>query len=96
MWSVLVSGRWSIVDFVDRDGKRMMLARKNPVGGPNVAALTDDERDVLWLATQGHSRKYIGYELGLSVAQVGRRLTAAMRKLRIDSRRELVRRFAGG
>lgn len=94
-WAVLVSGRWSIVDFIDRDGKRLLLARKNPVSGPDVAALTDEEQDVVWLATHGHSRKYIAYELGLSVAQVGRRLASAMRKLHVDSRRELLRRFAG-
>jgi DNA-binding CsgD family transcriptional regulator len=94
-WSVLVSGRWSVVDFVDRDGKRLLLARKNPVAGPDVAALTGEERDVVWLATHGHSRKYIAYELGLSVAQVGRRLATAMRKLKVDSRRDLLRRFAG-
>lgn len=94
-WAVLVSGRWSIVDFVDRDGKRLLLARKNPVAGPDVAALTEDESDVLWLATHGHSRKYIAYELGISVAQVGRRLASAQRKVRVTSRRELLRRFAG-
>jgi DNA-binding CsgD family transcriptional regulator len=94
-WSVLVSGRWSVVDFVDRDGKRLLLARKNPVAGPDVAAVTAEERDVVWLATHGHSRKYIAYELGLSVAQVGRRLATAMRKLKVDSRRDLLRRFAG-
>jgi DNA-binding CsgD family transcriptional regulator len=95
-WAVLVSGKWSIVDFVDRDGKRLLLARRNPVAGTDVAALTDEERGVVWLATQGHSRKYIAYELGLSVAQVGRRLASAMRKLRVPTRRDLVRRFAGG
>ncbi len=95
-WAVLVSGRWSIVDFIDRDGKRLLLARKNPVAGPDVAALTADERDVVWLATHGHSRKYIAYELGLSVSQVGRRLATAMRKLRVPSRRDLLRRFARG
>ncbi|HSD90909.1 MAG TPA: helix-turn-helix transcriptional regulator [Kofleriaceae bacterium] len=95
LWSVLVSGRWSIVDFVDRDGKRLLLARKNPVAGPDVTALTAEERDVVWLATQGHSRKYIAYELGLSAAQVSRRLTLAQRKLRVTSRRELLRKFSG-
>lgn len=95
LWSVLVAGRWSIVDFVDRDGKRLLLARKNPVAGPDVLALTDDERDVVWLATHGHSRKYIAYELGISVSQVGRRLATAMRKLRVDSRRDLLQRFGG-
>lgn len=95
LWSVLVAGRWSIVDFVDRDGKRLLLARKNPIAGPDVLALTDEERDVVWLATHGHSRKYIAYELGISVSQVGRRLAIAMRKLRVGSRRELLQRFGG-
>lgn len=93
LWSVLVSGRWSIIDFVDRDGKRMLLARKNPVHGPDVLALSDEERDVVWLATLGHSRKYIAYELGLASATVTKRLGSALRKLRIDNRRELLRKL---
>ncbi len=93
LWSVLVSGRWSIIDFVDRDGKRMLLARKNPVHGPDVLALSDEERDVVWLATLGHSRKYIAYELGLASATVTKRLGSALRKLRIGNRRELLRKL---
>jgi DNA-binding CsgD family transcriptional regulator len=93
LWSVLVSGRWSIIDFVDRDGKRLLLARKNPVQGPDVLALDDEERDVVWLATLGHSRKYIAYELGLAPATVTKRLGSALRKLRIGNRRELLRKL---
>jgi DNA-binding NarL/FixJ family response regulator len=93
LWSVLVSGRWSIIDFVDRDGKRLLLARKNPVQGPDVLALGDEERDVVWLATLGHSRKYIAYELGLATATVTKRLGSALRKLRIANRRELLRKL---
>ena len=93
LWSVLVSGRWSIIDFVDRDGKRLLLARKNPVNGPDVLALNEDERDVVWLATLGHSRKYIAYELGLATATVTKRLGSALKKLRISNRRELLRKL---
>jgi DNA-binding CsgD family transcriptional regulator len=93
LWSVLVSGRWSIIDFVDRDGKRMLLARRNPVNGPDLLALTDHERDVVWLATLGHSRKYIAYELGLAPATVTKRLSTALKKLRVGSRRELLRKL---
>lgn len=93
LWSVLVSGRWSIIDFVDRDGKRLLLARKNPVQGPDVLALSEEERDVVWLATLGHSRKYIAYELGLATATVTKRLASALKKLRIGSRRELLRKL---
>jgi DNA-binding NarL/FixJ family response regulator len=93
LWSVLVSGRWSIIDFVDRDGKRLLLARRNPVNGPDVLALNDQERDVVWLATLGHSRKYIAYELGLASATVTKRLGSALKKLRVGSRRELLRKL---
>ncbi|HEX5062429.1 MAG TPA: helix-turn-helix transcriptional regulator [Kofleriaceae bacterium] len=93
LWSVLVSGRWSIIDFVDRDGKRLMLARRNPVNGPDVLALDEQERDVVWLATLGHSRKYIAYELGLATATVTKRLGNALKKLRIRNRRELLRKL---
>ena len=93
LWSVLVSGRWSIIDFVDRDGKRLVLARKNPVRGPDVLALDESERDVVWLATLGHSRKYIAFELGLATATVTKRLGSALKKLRIGSRRELLRKL---
>lgn len=55
--------------------------------------LTKEESDVVWLAVQGHSHKYIAYELGLSTPTVSRRLRAAMDKLRVGSRRELLRKL---
>jgi len=95
LWSVLVDGRWSIVDLVERDGKRMLLARRNPIEGPDLLALTEEERDVMWLSTLGHSHKYVGYELGLSQTAVKRRFTRAIRKMGIASRRELLRKLGG-
>jgi DNA-binding CsgD family transcriptional regulator len=93
LWSALVAGRWTIVDFADRDGKRMLLARKNPVDAPDILTLTDQERDVCWLATLGHSQKYIAYELGLSMSAVARSLATGLRKLRIANRRDLLRKL---
>jgi DNA-binding NarL/FixJ family response regulator len=49
--------------------------------------------DVVWLSAQGQSSKYVAYELGLSAATVQRRLTKAMRKLRVSSRRDLLRKL---
>ena len=95
LWNALVSGRWSVVDIVERDGKRLLLARRNEVKArPDVVALTDLERDVAWLASMGHSYKFVAYELGITVSMVVRRLTSAMKKLGIGSRRELLRAFA--
>jgi len=93
LWSALVEGRWSIVEATERDGKRFLLARRNTLETPDLIALTKAENDVVWLAAHGHSHKYIAYELGLSVPAVTRRLKSALAKLRIPSRRDLLRKL---
>ena len=82
-----------MVETVERDGKRFLLARRNPLPSRDLLALTKEEGDVVWLVVQGHSTKFVAYELGLSVGTVARRLTRAMRKLRVTSRRELLRKL---
>lgn len=94
LWAALVEGRWSVVDTSESDGKRLLLARRNTLEAADLLELTKDENDVVWLAAQGHSHKYIAYEVGVSVAAVGRRLRSAMKKLRIESRRDLVRKLS--
>lgn len=92
-WQALVSGQWTIVDTVERDGKRMLLARKNPVAGADLLQLTPGESEVAWLVSLGHSNKYVGYELGLPVTTIISRLRAAFRKLRVTNRAELIRKL---
>lgn len=94
LWKALVAGRWSIVEIVERDGQRLLLARANPTATPDVTALTKEERDVAWLVGFGHSHKYVAYELGLSVSSVVRRLSRATMKLGVSSRCDLLRKFA--
>jgi DNA-binding CsgD family transcriptional regulator len=95
LWNALVDGRWSIVEVVERDGKRLLLARPNGIdASPDLLSLTELERDVAWLISMGHSYKYIAYELGISPSMVVRRLSTAMQKLRIRSRHDLIRIFA--
>jgi DNA-binding CsgD family transcriptional regulator len=94
LWSALVEGRWSIVEATERDGKRFLLARRNTLSNvADLIELTKAENDVVWLAIHGHSHKYIAYELGLSVPAVSRRLKSALAKLRISSRRDLLRKL---
>jgi DNA-binding CsgD family transcriptional regulator len=88
-----VHGRWTIVEAEDRDGKRMLLARRNPLGAPGLIDLTQDERDVAWLAAAGHSLKYIAYELGHPLATVASRLRRVMKKLRSRSRADLLKKI---
>jgi len=93
LWQALVSGRWSIVEVVERDGKRMLLARANTPSFPDRVALDKEESDVIWLVAMGHSYKYVGYELGLGPSTVVRRLNTAMLKLGVANRRDLLRKL---
>ena len=92
-WQALVSGQWTIVDSVERDGKRMLLARKNPLAGADLLQLTPGESEVAWLVSLGHSNKYVAYELGLPLSTIISRLRAAFRKLRVTNRAGLIRKL---
>jgi len=94
LWRALVSGRWSIVEHCDTDGKRLILARKNQASVPQPAALNANERLVALYTSWGHSNKLIAYELGLSASTVSSLLRSALRKLGLSSRSELLRVFA--
>jgi len=90
MWRALIAGRWSLVDRVERDGKRLFIARKNdPALAPH-HALTERERQVLGYAVLGHSNKLIGYELGLSPSTIAEYLSTAATKLGLRSRAALI------
>ena len=81
LWRALVSGRWSIVEHFERDGKRYYLAHKNDPELAEDRALTPRERQVLGYAELGHSDKLIAYELGLAPSTVSTLLSTARRKL---------------
>jgi DNA-binding CsgD family transcriptional regulator len=90
LWRGLVTGRWSLVDHFDSDGRRFLLARRNAPRARPVAALTPREEQVLQLACRGYSNKLIGYELGLTEATISTHLAAARKKLGCSSRSDLV------
>lgn len=85
-WQGLVSGRWSLVDQFDRDGRRYVIARRNDPVLESPRSLTPQERQVLAYATFGRSNKEIAYELGLSVSTVSSHLSNAAKRLKIDTR----------
>lgn len=94
IWRGLVSGRWSLVDHFDTDGKRFVLAMENAPRVPPRAPLTPRERRVVALAAMGHRDKEIAYILGLSVSSVSSAIHRARKKLGVRTRAELV--VAGG
>lgn len=98
VWQGLVDGRWSIVDHVDTDGRRFVLAVKNAPRVDRRANLTPTQRRVTALAAMGHPDKEIAYMLGVPATAVDAALRRARRKLGVRSRTELVtmwRRWTG-
>lgn len=89
LWRGLVSGRWSLVDRFERDGRRFVVARKNPPGHRDPRALTGRERDVAASIARGQTVQLTAYELGLSPSTVSTHLGRALRKLGLQSRAEL-------
>jgi DNA-binding NarL/FixJ family response regulator len=82
VWRGLVAGRWSLVEQVDTDGRRYLIAHRNDPTTPDLRALTSRERQVVGYADLGHSNKLIAYELGLSPSTVGVQLKRGRAKLR--------------
>jgi DNA-binding CsgD family transcriptional regulator len=89
-WRALVSGRWSLVDRFERDGRRYLVARANGHSLPDPRALSERERAVAHLAALGKPNKLIAYELGLADSTVASHLGRAIRKLGAKSRVDLV------
>jgi ATP/maltotriose-dependent transcriptional regulator MalT len=80
-WRVLVEARWSLVDLIDSDGKRLLVARTNPPRTGASEVLAARERQVLALSRRGHPNRLIAYELGLSEGAIEAHLATALRKL---------------
>jgi DNA-binding CsgD family transcriptional regulator len=94
-WQAMVSGRWSLLDHFDSDGRRYVLAHRNDPRVPDARGLTLRERQVVAYAALGHSNKAIGYELGLSTSTVGSHLATARAKLALPSAAALHTRAGG-
>jgi len=90
LWKGLVDARWTLVDHFDTDGRRFVVATKNPLPFNRPLRLTLRERQVAALVAVGRSNKLIAYELGISQGAVASTLSHVMQKLGLRSRTELV------
>jgi DNA-binding NarL/FixJ family response regulator len=95
-WRALVAGRWSLIDHIDTEGKRFLVARRNEPDAPEASGLTLRERQVVAARARGLSLKLIAYDLGLSIATVGKSLHSAMTKLGVSCDAELPALFGAG
>jgi DNA-binding CsgD family transcriptional regulator len=89
-WQGLVSARWTLVDQLETDGKRYILARENVPSPRAGAGLSQREREVAALAALDRTNKMIAYELGIAHSTVRVLLGRACAKLGVSSRDELV------
>jgi DNA-binding CsgD family transcriptional regulator len=96
VWRGLTSGRWSLVERFDSDGKRFMLAHKNAEQVSDPRGLTALEARVTKLAVRGYSDKLIAYHLDIAESTASMQLASALRKLSLSGRVELVRTLGGG
>lgn len=93
LWRTMVRGEWSLVDWLDHDGKRFLLAQDNRIPSAAPKALTEREKQVVACAAMGHSNKLIAYDLGLSTGTVSVILSRAATKLGVSGRVALIRTF---
>lgn len=95
LWRGLLEGRCSMVDWFDHDGRRYVLARRNPPHSKDPRSLTERESNVCAGVCLGESNKSISYRLGISRSRVSTVLRSAMRKLGVKTRPQLVERLRG-
>jgi DNA-binding CsgD family transcriptional regulator len=89
-WKALVMGRWSLLDQMESDGRRYIVARENEPAASGPETLTVRERQVIGYAKLGHHNKLIAYELGISHSTVRVLLARAARRLQVRTRAELI------
>ena len=94
-WKALVDARWSLIDHVDSDGKRMITVQRNESVAPGAVGLSQREEQILGYAALGHSNKLIAYELGLAHSTVRVLLARAAGKLGARGREETLKKFLG-
>ncbi|MBL8720472.1 MAG: hypothetical protein JNL79_31090 [Myxococcales bacterium] len=81
LWTGLVSGRWTLVDRVESDGRRLLIARRNSPTPTCARALSLRERQVVGYALLGFTNKQTAYALGLTPSAISMCLRGALRKL---------------
>ncbi|RKT47613.1 regulatory LuxR family protein [Thiocapsa rosea] len=93
-WEALISGRWSLVEHFDSDGRRYIVAVRNDPLYPDPRGLTLRERQVAEYVGMGQSSGQIAYALGISPSSVTDHSARAQRKLGLSSWTELAAFFA--
>lgn len=91
LWRGLVSGRWSLVDQWDSDGRRYVAAYENAATIGKVQGFAAWELQALRMHLLRASGDEIAFALGVSPSTVERVLSSAAKRVGLRTRAELVR-----
>ena len=94
LWHGLVSGRWSLVDRIEHDGKRFIVAHRNDPQVRDPRGLTQREARVAESLGRGSTLKEIAYDEGTSESSVTKAAVRVRAKLGLGSLAELASFFA--
>ncbi|MDX2089283.1 MAG: LuxR C-terminal-related transcriptional regulator [Kofleriaceae bacterium] len=91
LWTGLVNGRWTLVDYWDHDGRRFFAAHANAPRFEDPRRLREREIAALTLTSEGATPKEIAYALGISNSNARAVLASGVRKLGLRGRADLHR-----
>lgn len=91
LWQATLAGGWSMVDWIDSDGKRLLLVVRPGTVASDPRQLTKREREVLDLARDGKGGQETARLLGITPSATSMCLRRALRKLGLASASEYAR-----
>lgn len=91
LWTGLVHGRWTLVDYWDHDGRRFFAAHANAPTFEDPRRLREREIAALTLTSEGATPKEVAYALGISHSNARAVLASGVRKLGLRGRADLHR-----
>jgi len=80
-WRAVYERRWTLVETVESDGRRLLLARVNPPPQQSIQGATERQQQVAALLAQGIPQKVIAFDLQIAPSTVAfhvRRLAATL------------------
>ncbi len=89
LWPGLASGRWSLIDSIERDGRRFVVAHVNDPRAGVASRLARREAQIASLLGLGSSLKEAAYDLGISPSAAAKAASRAREKLGVSSLAEL-------
>jgi len=90
-WKAIYQGRWTLVESVESDGRRLLLARVNPPAQRPDHNLSSRERQVSSLLADGFPQRAIAYELDVAASTVAYHVGNIAKKLGAHSATDAVR-----